>query len=398
MTKLIYTCLFGNYEIPQPLRVKSKGFNHILFTDDKELKVEGWDIHYIEPKENSKNQSREVKINIHKFYEADLYVYIDCNYRILHDINYLVQKYFKGGYLTLKHYSRSCIKVEAEVINKLGRENSKVIDEQIEAYFNDGYPFNYGMLMNGLFIRDNTFNWVAELWYKEVEKHSYRDQISLPYILWKTKFNILAIHSTALKRFFQLMPHSLIDKTKPNIYHFVPGAGDKNLGREINKHCEIVPNDNDWIVIRDNDTCYLHPYINKQLEDIIKKHGNDYQLFSCVTNRLGLKYQLPYGLMDETNILKIRELAEKHYKEYYDEVIPCSRLQPTAGLFTMFQKKTWNKLKYVDGLATPGAFIDWQFTHGHLQLGHKIGICKGVFLFHYYRMHQDNWREYKHLL
>lgn len=182
----------------------------------------------------------------------------------------------------------------------------------------------------------------------------------------------------------------------PNIYKFVPGAGDKNLGREINKHCEIVPNDDDWILILDNDTCFLHPFIDKQLEDIITKHGKNYDIFSCMTNRLGLAYQLPYGLMVESNILKLHEIAERHFRDFYDEVIPCTVRQPTAGLFTLFQKKTWKKIKYQEGLVS-GGFIDWRFSISHLRKGARIGICKGIFMFHYYRMHQANWKEHEHL-
>ena len=397
MKKLIYTVLIGDYETPNPLRVKSEGFDHILFTDSKDLTVEGWEVVRVEPSKCPKKQSREIKINVHKFIEADIYIYLDANYVLTKSLNLFVNQYYKGGYLTLIHPARRCITEEAKRVIHLKKDSPEVINNQISKYLKDGMPLRYGLFMNGFFIRDNTFNNLCEEWYKEVEEHSYRDQLSLPYVLWKTKRKITAFRRNIVSTFLRLEPHAVISSHTPNIYHFVPGAGDKNLGRELNKHCEIVPNDDDWIVIRDNDTCYLHPFINKQLEDIIKKHGNNYEIFSCVTNRLGLKYQLPYGLMDETNVLKLRDIAEKHYAEYYDEVRPCSNTEPTAGLFAMFQKKTWKKLKYEEGLANAGGFIDWRFTKGHLDIGSRIGICKGIFLFHYYRMHQNNWREHKHL-
>lgn len=394
MRKIIYTTLFGDYEHPNDLTVKTSGFEHLFFTDNRDLKVPGWEMIYIRPKKDPKKQSREIKINIHKFIHAYVYIYVDANYIITKDLNAYVKQYFKGGYLTQMHPTRKCISEEAKRIIEIQKDKHEIVNKQISEYFKEGMPLNYGLFMNGFFIRDNSFNELCEDWYKEVDKYSYRDQLSLPYVLWKNKRSIKVVKKFASGRFLRLDPHR---NEVPNIYHFVPGAGDKNLGREINKHCEIVPNDDDWIVIRDNDTCYLHPFINKQLEDIIKKHGNRFEIFSCVTNRLGLGYQLPYGLMNETNIIKLRDLADKHYSEFYDEVKPCTMREPTAGLFTMFQKKTWKKLKYQDGLANAGGFIDWRFTKGHLMKGRRIGICKGIFLFHYYRLHQDNVREYAHL-
>lgn len=392
--KLLYTVLTGDYETPQPLENPPKDYKCILFTDNPELQVKGWDIEVIPKSDNPKKQSREVKINIHKYFKADLYVYIDANFYIKRDISYFVNKYFKSGYLAVKHYKRNCLFKEAKTVLDLKLDSIKTINDQMKDYSSKGMPRNIGLYANGFFVRDNSFNDICEQWYNEVEKHSYRDQLSFTYVLWKNKANIKSINQALAGLYLTLKPHK---KQSPiNIYHFVPGAGDKNLGRELNKHCAIVPNDEDWILIRDNDTCYLHPYINKQLEDIILKHGKDYELFSCVTNRLGLKYQLPYGLMDETDVLKLRELADEHYEKYYDEVVPSK--QPTAGLFMLFQKKTWKRHKFDDGLATPGSFIDWRFTNGLLQKRARIGICKGIFLFHYYRMHQENAREYKHLL
>lgn len=183
----------------------------------------------------------------------------------------------------------------------------------------------------------------------------------------------------------------------PNIYYFTPMRGDKNLGSAINSHCELVKNEEDWICIIDQDTCFLYPFVSKQIEDVIEKHGETYQLFSCVTNRLGLDWQLPYGLSKDTNISNHYIIAEKHFKEYYDEVVESK--SPTAGLFMLFKKKTWFNNKFEDGIITKhGVFIDWYFSASILKKGGKIGIMKGLYLFHYYRLHQKNAREYNHLL
>lgn len=183
--------------------------------------------------------------------------------------------------------------------------------------------------------------------------------------------------------------------SKIKIWYFVPGCGQKKLGQTLNDHCGLVPNEDDWICIRDNDVAFLHPFINKQIEDILEKHGKYYSLFSCLTNRLGLSHQLPYGLMEDADVLKLNKAAQYHFDNFYD-VIENS-ISPTAGLFMLFQKKTWDRTKFIDGICEKGLFVDHQFSSAILRNGLKIGICKGIFAFHYYRMHQENVAEHKHL-
>lgn len=183
--------------------------------------------------------------------------------------------------------------------------------------------------------------------------------------------------------------------SKIKIWYFSPGCGKKELGQRLNQHCELVPDGEDWICIRDNDVAFLTPHINKQIEDIVEKHGKDFHLFSCVTNRLGLSHQMPYGLMAETNILNLREISEHHFNNHYDEVE--NSISPTAGLFMLFQKKTWKNNNFIDGICENGLFVDHQFSSRILRNGGKIGICKGIFAFHYYRLHQKNPLEHQHL-
>jgi hypothetical protein len=398
--KIIYTVLLNGYDDFR-CSALSEGFDHYIFTDNLNLYVEGWNVILVKPKPDIKKQSREIKINIHKFIKADIYVYLDANYELVSDISHFVRSYFDGfggGFLTVRHPSRACMYQEADKIIELGKADESVVNKQVEAYRLDGKPNNARLFACGFFIRDQSFNKFCEKWYKEVEKHCHRDQLSFAYLVWKEKPQMIVADWSLLDPVLRLHPHkngtSIFEA--PKIWYFVPGCGKKDLGTAINRHCALVPSDNDWILVRDNDTAFLHPFINKQLEDIIAKHGKDYDLLSCYTNRLGLQHQLPYGLMGETDILKLHDLAEKHYAEHYDEVIESD--SPTAGLFMLFKKSTWRKNPFVRGLASNGDFIDYQFANGLKQQGARIGICSGVFMYHYYRSHQSNSREHRHLM
>lgn len=393
MRKVVFSVCLGDYD-NIPLLYPVAGYDHVMFTDNPDLSCEGWEKIIVPRGTNIQKQSRRIKLLPHELIEADVYVYIDASHEIKNDLKPLLDSVFRGGFMAVRHGNRDCVYEEAESIKSNKKAGVRAVNSQIRAYRREGMPARAGLFANGFFVRDRSFDEFCERWYQEIEHYTHRDQLSLAYMVWKYEPQITVIDHSIKNHYLRVCAHKNEKKAKPDIWYFVPGCGEKDLGSAINRHCEIVPDDDDWILVRDNDTAFLHPFINKQLEDIIAKHGHKYDLLSCYTNRLGLTHQLPYGLMQETDILKLRELAEKHYAEDYDNVIPSDK--PTAGLFMLFKKRTWLQHPFVKGLAG-GDFIDYQFSNGLLQKGFRIGICTGIFMLHYYRMHQSNWREHRHL-
>lgn len=178
------------------------------------------------------------------------------------------------------------------------------------------------------------------------------------------------------------------------IWYFVPGRGDKNIGKSLNEHCELVKNEEDWIVTRDGDTMFLPPFWAKQIEDIIERHGNDYQLFVPVTNRVASLKQRPYPEdFENYDILHHNEIAERLFEQNYSEVERYTGIP--AGLMLVFQKKTWTKLKFLENCIT----FDTVFGRRLRMKGGKIGLMTGLYVFHGYRIGKPNPTTYKkHLL
>lgn len=403
--KLIYTVNLNGYDTLKPVLHKESAFDYIVFTDDPKLKVHGWKTVVVKKKKDHLKFSRELKINIHKFVAGySMYIYIDANFTVNKPLGEYAARYFKGGLLVHKHGVRDCIYQEALEVEKIGSESKEILYPQMREYSRQGMPKNFGLTRNGFFIRDNSVNGFMEKWYAEIEKHSYRDQISLPYVIWKYRpSNLYIIEPIFMKRYLILNAHktsrTLVKngkkQTAPRVWYFTPGRGDKNLGQSYNDHCALAGPD-DWICVRDGDTIFLNPYWPKQIEDIIIKHGDRYPLISCYTNRLGLEWQLPYGFSENSDILHHTKLADKHYQEFYDEVITSPR--ETAGLFMLFPKSTWDKVKFEPGLTNGGTFIDWAFANAVMTKLGRIGIAKGIYLFHFYRFNRKNKRDYEHLL
>lgn len=178
-----------------------------------------------------------------------------------------------------------------------------------------------------------------------------------------------------------------------NIWYSTPGRGDKNIGKAFNDFCSLIKDDEDWICLRDGDTMFLQPFWTKQIEDVIAKHGSEYQLFGCMTNRLNDGHQLHLGKRsEETDIMYHKQVADYYFKDHYDEVGDAPFV---AGMFLLFQKKLWNEIKFLEN----SIHFDRLFSESVKGKGYKIGLLKGLYIFHYYRMGSSNpGFDYKHLL
>jgi hypothetical protein len=174
------------------------------------------------------------------------------------------------------------------------------------------------------------------------------------------------------------------------VYYSNPYARDKNIGRALNEFCAMVPGDS-WIVLQDGDIMYLTDFWGAQIEDIISKNG-DYDLIGCMTNRLRNTHQLHEGRVSEdTDIMNHMKIAEHLHKEHYDAVEQT--FKPIAGMFMLFPKKTWASIRFREN--TPA--FDTFFSKQLIANGGKVGIAKGLYIFHKYRLGKPDIKNDKHL-
>ena len=177
------------------------------------------------------------------------------------------------------------------------------------------------------------------------------------------------------------------------IYYFAPFDPDKNIGRSHNDHCALVPNPDDWICITDSDVLFLLPDTKTQISEIIKKHGENFQVYGCLTNRIASFHQQENGFSDNTDILFHKDVAKKCQQEKRLEVAETNI--NVAGFLMIFQKKTWNRYRFSDNSIR----FDSEFTDKVKRDGGKLGIMQGVYVFHDYRLGHENPKFYiNHLL
>jgi GT2 family glycosyltransferase len=165
------------------------------------------------------------------------------------------------------------------------------------------------------------------------------------------------------------------------IWCFVPYTNEKNLGKAYNEYCELVPNDDDWIVIKDGDVMFLTPDFFELITEHISEHP-DTGIFTCLTNRIGTLSQLYEGKISE-----IRDIG------YHREIAMSIRNNktttltnyPVSSLVMCFKKNTWKDVgKFREDKKFLG--VDYDFSHKILNNGLDIRIMNNIYVFHYYRL------------
>lgn len=167
--------------------------------------------------------------------------------------------------------------------------------------------------------------------------------------------------------------------------------GYPNIGGEYNQVISELPDDC-WIVLRDGDTMFLHPKFGNIISAIIK-YNEGFDLIGAMTNRVAVKSQLVDEVIsDDGDIANHISIAHKLWRDFLDHVEPTDL---AAGLCMIFHKSTWQK---VGGFPEYDITFDRVFSDKVIKAGGKIGIAKGLYLFHLYRWGEKNPQQsIKHL-
>lgn len=189
------------------------------------------------------------------------------------------------------------------------------------------------------------------------------------------------------KRYFDTLGSSAYFpyKSNPKIWYSNPYSTEKNIGKALNEFCELVP-DNDWICLQDGDMMYLTPDWGLQIEKAVEKYGNHFSLIGCLTNKLGRDIQRYKGeFCNNENINYHFEIAEKLRKEHFAEIEDITHKKQIAGLFMLFPKSLWNEIKFKENIPD----FDDEFSKEVINKGGKLGLMKGLYVYHLYRIWSD---------
>jgi hypothetical protein len=199
----IYAMTVGKYgSLKEPL-VKSKGWDYILYTDNKELKSDIWDIRPLFKEYESINDPKRIammhRLEFYKLFEGSSYENIVCvhgDVLITNDLNDFLNEYEldNNNYdvAFMWHPKRNCVYKEAKEVYNRKLDYPKLVNTVVNKYLTEGYPRNNGLFATGLIVmknnNDNCIN-LFKTWSNEYVNGSRRDQLSVNYALWKYRKN-----------------------------------------------------------------------------------------------------------------------------------------------------------------------------------------------------------------
>lgn len=192
---VIYTANVGGYDtlkLPEKLDPR---FDYVLFTDVPVLETGVFQIKPITYfSDDATRTARFVKTHPHTLLaDYDIAIWIDSSILILGDIYPLVDAFIKSkmGVGAIPHPSRKNIYEEAESCILRSKDGADIIQKQINYYQSIGFGHD-DLIESGLMmfnLQKKKVHDFLNLWWKEIDTFSKRDQLSLNFALAENKIN-----------------------------------------------------------------------------------------------------------------------------------------------------------------------------------------------------------------
>ncbi len=195
----VYTCITGRYDSLREPLVHPDNIDYYAITDFELPAGSSWkriDVaDYEDVKEFSPAlKNRYFKINPHKVFPQYRYsIYLDGNIRICSDLTEHINRMSPYGLSHFRHSKRTCAYQEAEVCRLLGKESSENIDKYIARLKEQGFPQDYGLVACDFMVREHNRPEcirVMEQWFDEFRTYLKRDQVSLPFVLYRNGIRV----------------------------------------------------------------------------------------------------------------------------------------------------------------------------------------------------------------
>ena len=222
MKKSVITYVMGDGDDLLEPYYTNEDWDLVCFTNREDIKSKVWNVVFVKDEENSMNDKRFAnyfKFNpfssLHSAFDInyDICVIMDANVRITNDLDKIVSFYCPTLYdMTLaKHPIRDCSYDECNAVLGEKKDNQESIGQNMNLFKKENYPKNNGLYQTTIMIWKNTQGTKkisSEFWsiYNDM---SERDQLLVPYILWKhPEINLIETKWADFKESFGYEQHS----------------------------------------------------------------------------------------------------------------------------------------------------------------------------------------------
>ncbi|PXX88887.1 hypothetical protein DIT71_17010 [Marinobacter vulgaris] len=199
---VVYTCITNKYDWLLPPLSMPDNVHYVCYSDSYDKDENGWEVRPIPENLNSLPYNlinRYFKLFPHRFFDGyDWSVYVDGNVRVLGDLSLIIREMSENGEVIgcPAHPDRSTILEEVPVCKALGKfsdSDLQILEKQLEDYRVDGMSWEQPLTENNFIVRkhsDPEVQALMECWWENLEKYTKRDQISFPYVVWKSGLHL----------------------------------------------------------------------------------------------------------------------------------------------------------------------------------------------------------------
>jgi hypothetical protein len=193
---VVYTCITGGYDIPleSPWALRCP---HLCFTDAPRLRSATWTHVPLQDGEDLDlvRRARRPKLLPHRYLEDfDVSIWIDASAGLLVDPVELARSSLGDASIAIpRHPARDCVYREIDTCVALRKDAESTLRAQGRTYRDAGLPERNGLWEATIIVRRHHDPHVVEAmeaWWDELQRGSRRDQVSLPWIVWKTGLRI----------------------------------------------------------------------------------------------------------------------------------------------------------------------------------------------------------------
>ncbi len=232
MKYLVFTAVFNDFDrVFPPVKVED-GISYYLLTDDAAVRVDGWHTMYVDISNfrDAKSANHYYRSMIHEEVPGyDASIYVDGNIRILGNLRQLFEAFLatNAGLGVYRHPLRSTVADEAHACLVSGKISAiDMLQQELQSQKDDGFKDDIGLIEATIMMKnhhDQRMRLAMQLWQDRFESFGTRNQLSLPYVIWKTGVTCLyQDHNFREKnRYFGLYPHMKAHNVNP---HYVVTA------------------------------------------------------------------------------------------------------------------------------------------------------------------------------
>ena len=177
---------------------------------------------------------------------------------------------------------------------------------------------------------------------------------------------------------------------KQTIYYFTP-QGSESWGESMNRHCAIVPNDEDWICMVEADCMMFPAKWAEEVEWAVASHP-EVDVFTAYATRTKRKSEAMYDAerMGERDLVRLYDTAMECWDKNRGRI--RIRQQSPAGFFYVFRKKLWMEVPFASrgGDGQMNLHMDILWGKALRSAGKTIANIEALCCVHFYRLNDPD--------